>query len=188
MKAKTNKSRVFLIIACVLSFIMFASSAILAIMVGFNIGGITDVIGKMMLASGYSATEIDGEIAVMIFSFVINLLFELYFALFYLKAIKYRANSLSFARRLMSKSIWHFILGSFIPAIFAMISASIMGREKVEVKPIQETEPMGEDEVKVSNYKLTAMKEAVERLRELKEKGAISEEEYYANLNKILEG
>jgi len=37
-------------------------------------------------------------------------------------------------------------------------------------------------------YKLEAMSEAVARLKELKDKGAISEEEYYANLNRILEG
>ena len=40
----------------------------------------------------------------------------------------------------------------------------------------------------LSDYKLMAMSEAVTRLKELRATGAISEEEYYANLNKILEG
>ena len=39
----------------------------------------------------------------------------------------------------------------------------------------------------ISDYKLNAMSEAVARLKELRDKGAISEEEYYINLNKILE-
>ena len=43
-------------------------------------------------------------------------------------------------------------------------------------------------EGEVSDFKLTAMTEAVTRLNELRSSGAISEEEYYINLNKILEG
>ena len=39
----------------------------------------------------------------------------------------------------------------------------------------------------INDAKLTAMSEAVTRLKELRESGAISEEEYYANINKILE-
>ena len=91
----------------------------------------------------------------------------------------------------MSRSIWHFILGSFLPALFAMISASVMGKQKqpAQVASVEEAFKEGENkEDKVPDYKLTAMTEAIERLKELKDKGAISEEEYYANLNRILEG
>jgi hypothetical protein len=125
---------------------------------------------------------------VILFTLILEIVVELYFALFYLKAIKFNANSVSFARRLMSKSIWHFIFGSFIPSLFAMISASIMSRQAVPAKPIDTAETIKEDENKLPDYKLTAMSEAIERLKELKDKGAISEEEYYANLNRILEG
>ena len=37
------------------------------------------------------------------------------------------------------------------------------------------------------DYKLNAMGEAVSKLKALRDSGAISEEEYYATLNKILE-
>ena len=188
MTAKKNKSRIMLIIACVLSFVLLAGSAIAALMIIFNIGGITDALSQMMLQAGYAATEVDGEITVMLFTFILEVFVELYFALFYLKAIKFRANSLSFARRLMSKALWHFILGAFIPAMFAMISASIMGRQGATVRPVEVKEEIKEDENKVPDYKLNAMSEAIARLKELKDKGAISEEEYYANLNRILEG
>lgn len=191
MTKKKNTSRVLLIIACVLSFVTLGASAIGATLLGFNIGGISDVLREMLLDAGYAATEVDSEITVMMISFVLEVFIELSFAIFYLKAIKFRANSLSFARRLMSKSIWHFILGSFPPALFAMISASVMGKQKqpVQVASVEEAFKEGENkEDKVPDYKLTAMTEAIERLKELKDKGAISEEEYYANLNRILEG
>ena len=40
----------------------------------------------------------------------------------------------------------------------------------------------------MNDYKKKAMGEAISRLKELKAQGAISEEEYYETLNKILEG
>ena len=40
----------------------------------------------------------------------------------------------------------------------------------------------------VNEYKMKAMTEAVARLKELRQSGAISDEEYYATLDKILEG
>lgn len=191
MTKKKNTSRVLLIIACVLSFVTLGASAIGATLLGFNIGGISDALREMLLDAGYAATEVDSEITMMMISFVLEVFIELSFAVFYLKAIKFRANSLSFARRLMSKSIWHFILGSFPPALFAMISASVMGKQKqpAQAASVEESFKEGENkEDKVPDYKLTAMTEAIERLKELKDKGAISEEEYYANLNRILEG
>ena len=188
MTNKKNKGRVMLIIACVLSFVLLAFSGIAALMIVGNIGGITDALAEMLMQSGYTATEIDGEISVMLFTFVLEAFVELYFGLFYLKAIKFRANSLSFARRLMSKSIWHFLLGAFLPAIFAMIAANIMSKQGATDRPIEVQAAFKEDESGVPDYKLTAMSEAIARLKELKDKGAISEEEYYANLNRILEG
>ena len=186
-KGKKNKSRIMLIIACVLSFCTMGVSLLGAIMIGFNVGGITDALGQMLLEMGYPSPEIDAEISMMLFSFALEVVVELSFALFYLKAIRYKANSVSFAKRLMSKSIWHFILGSILPAIFAMISATMMGRQKMPVEYVNVGTPSN-DENKVPDCKLNAMSEAITRLKELKDKGAISEEEYYANLNRILEG
>ena len=188
MTKKRNTSRVLLIIACVLSFATLAASAVGALLIGFNVGGVSDALNALLVNNGYSITEADSEITIMMFSFILEVFIELSFALFYLKAIKFRANSLSFARRLMSKSIWHLILGSFLPALFAMISATVMGRQQ-PAKVVNVEEAFKENkEDKVPDYKLNAMSEAIARLKELKDKGAISEEEYYANLNRILEG
>ena len=79
MTAKKNKSRIMLIIACVLSFVLLTGSAIAALMIGFNIGGITIALSEMLLQSGYAATEVDCEITVMLFTFVMEVFVELYF-------------------------------------------------------------------------------------------------------------
>ena len=188
MTTKNNKSRVLLIIACVLSFVLLAASAMSALTIGLNINGATDALAKVLMNSGYAATEVDGEITMMMFTFILEVFIELYFGLFYYKAIKFKANSVSFARRLMSKAIWHFIVGAFLPAIFAMIAANRMSKQGVTARPVEVKAAFKEDEAGVPDYKLTAMSEAIARLKELKDKGAISEEEYYINLNRILEG
>ena len=78
------------------------------------------------------------------------------------------------------KGIFQAFIGSAIAGIFAIIAGAIMKDQKAVV--------VAEEKVQtdISDLKLNAMKEAVLRLKELKERGAISEEEYYANLDKIL--
>lgn len=189
MTKKKNTSRVLLIIACVLSFVTLGTAAISVVLLGFNIGGVTEYLNALLVHNGYSVAEADSEVTMMMFSLILEVFIELSFAVFYLKAIKFRANSVSFARRLMSKAIWHLILGSFIPALFAMFSAVSMNKQKQAAQVVNVEEAFKENrEDKVPDYKLTAMSEAIARLKELKDKGAISEEEYYANLNRILEG
>ena len=70
-------------------------------------------------------------------------------------------------------------IGSAIAGVLALIAGAIMKDQRVDVS---------EEKVQtdIPDIKLNAMKEAVLRLKELKERGAISEEEYYANLDKIL--
>jgi hypothetical protein len=189
MSDKKNSGRVFLIIACVLTLITFVSSAILAVMMILNIGGINDYLIELMVRSGsMTAVEADSEVSMLLFTFLLQTVVELSFGLFYVKAIRYRANSISFARRLMSKAIWQCILGSLLPAVFAMIAAGVMSKQRETIKHIPVNEANVVDDNKLPEYKLTAMSEAIARLKELKDKGAISEEEYYANLNRILEG
>lgn len=183
MKKSKNTSRVFLWLALIFTLLTILISAFGAVVLSFNLWNITDNLSKLMVSYGY-ALDADAEIKYTIVSFIISIFVEIYFAIFYAKAIRYRANSPVFARRLMSKSFWQLIIGSLLPAIFAMISASIMAKQKqpTPASIINERNDM------MAAYKLEAMTEAVERLKELKSKGAISEEEYYANLNRILEG
>ena len=58
-----------------------------------------------------------------------------------------------------------------------------MSKQKQTLADVQ-----AQSEEYINEMKLAAMSEAVTRLKELRASGAISEEEYYANINKILEG
>ena len=80
-------------------------------------------------------------------------------------------------------AIIQFLFSAYIPAIFGIITGALM----INKKPATILNKSQEQSF-LSDYKLTAMSEAVARLKQLRESGAISEEEYYANLNKILEG
>ena len=74
------------------------------------------------------------------------------------------------------------LISSFLPAIFALIAGIRMNKEKAPV-PVANVN----NNPYLSEYKMEVMSDAVKRLKELKEQGAISEEEYFASLNKILE-
>ena len=78
-------------------------------------------------------------------------------------------------------AIIQLLFSAYIPAIFGIITGALMINKKPTIAKSQEQSFL-------SDYKLMAMSEAVTRLKELRATGAISEEEYYANLNKILEG
>ena len=153
------------------------------VVLAFNLWGVADYMGEVMVSMGY-AMDAESEISSMVFSFMLSAGVEIYFSMFYAKVLKFKANSPIVARRLMNKSIWQFLLGSILPAIFVMISASVMARQK-QMTP---ADIVSERVDAIASYKLEAMTEAVRRIKELKEKGVISEEEYYANLNRILEG
>ena len=182
MKNKKDASRVMLWFAFVLTCLIILLSVFCAIVLSFNLRGVTDILVETIASSGY-ALDAESEVTTMIFSFVLSAFVEIYFAIFYGKAIKFKVSSPMFARQLMNKSFWQLILGSFLPALFAMISASLMSKKK-RVEPAEViSEASG-----LNVYKLNVMSEAVERLKQLKASGAISEEEYYASLNRILEG
>jgi len=183
MKRQGNASRVLLWIAFIATCISIVFAIFSSIVLSFNVWGIADALGKMISSYGYSY-DVSSEVSSLVFSFVFQALIELYFAVFYFKALKYRANSPMFARKLLFKSIWQCFVGSFVPAVFALIAATIMSKQKA-VLPMESLSCANSE---LPGYKLEAMSEAVARLKELKDKGAISEEEYYANLNRILEG
>ena len=92
-------------------------------------------------------------------------------------------------RVLTNLSVWYLILTSIsLPSLFALIAGLLMtskaNKPVIATAVPKEAAPTSE----INEYKMKAMTEAVNRLKELRQSGAITEEEYYANLDKILEG
>ena len=176
---KQKCSKVFLLLASILSFVMVIGAIALCVMLGFNLLGFADVYKDVLTSIGYVG-DISSEITLVIFQMVITALMNLYFAIYYLKGFRLRLYTMNFARSLITQGTFQILLGSFLPALFAIIAGGIMQSTKPAV-------PARITPENLNAYKFEAMGQAVSRLKELKEKGAISDEEYYNTLNKILE-
>lgn len=181
MKKKT-KTNGLLITACVLSYVSVLLSMGLAIFLMFNIAGLADLYKELLQTYMPGYNDASSDLTLYIVELALVALLNLYFANFYLKGLRYRVDSPQYGRMILNHSLFQMLFASFLAGIFAMISAVVMGRKK----PVERTNKQEENPY-LSEYKIEAMSDAVRRLKELKAKGAISEEEYYASLNKILE-
>ena len=178
-----QKRNALLIIACVLSYVSVAVSVILAIMLGFDIAGVKEIYKEFLVKYVSPNLDLNSQANMYIIELGVTALMNMYFAGFYLKGIKFRVDTAQFGRMLISQGLFQMLIASFVPGLFALIAGCVMSKRK----PIIVADAK-QDNAYLSSYKMEAMSEAVRRLKELKEQGAISEEEYYASLNKILEG
>jgi len=177
---KTNKKNKLLLTAIILTYISIATSLLALCVLMFNLFEMGDMVESYLQA--YMGTEdIEGMLTMYYLETFLAVLINIYAARKYTKVYKFRLNNKEAGRYLTSVALWQLLFCSALPAIFGFIAGINMMKKKVQV----ETTPANPY---LSEYKLNAMSEAVERLKELRDKGAISEEEYYASLNKVLEG
>jgi len=181
---KKRKINIFTLIACVLSYLSVLVAVLGLVFIAFDIMGISTIYEKLLMDMGYGLDEISSEKTMLYIEMILVALVNLYFANFYLKGIKYNFNTEQYGQALITKGLFQMILASAVAGIFGVI-AGMTTKNNVGAKVKETKEPKAPF---VSDYKFQAMSEAVTRLKELKEKGAISEEEYYETLNKILEG
>lgn len=181
MANKKNKN-VLLTITFVLTILNMALNVFAGLAITFNFFGVTDYYNSMMsqIVEGY-------DISMYSTSMYINMIFavgvSIYASIFYYKGIKYRVSNKQYGKMMIYYAIMQILFSAYISGLFALITAIVMINKKPA--PIDEK---ANAQSFLSEYKFMAMSEAVTRLKELRASGAISEEEYYANLNKILEG
>ncbi|MBE5758229.1 MAG: hypothetical protein E7345_04865 [Clostridiales bacterium] len=166
----------------ILCYITVGLYAFTFIMTVFNIAGVSDSVQKILIEQlNYTAEEASTQITLLSIEMVIGFFYALYCAKFYHMGYKFARNDKFFGNRVITMGIFQILFGLYFTGIFAIVVGIVMGKKKqskVEIKS---------DGV-IPQQKLELMGEAVERLKKLREIGAISEEEYYINLNKILEG
>ncbi len=182
MKTKKN---VTLTLAAVVSYTFGGLALFAALMIGFNIMGVADVYGEMvkqMVAVG--TVDVDMQIMLATIELIVCALLCFYFGKFYIRANRMPVKPPQMGKTVVFMAVMQLIFCSFIPAIFGIIAGIVIQKKK----PKLIIENTATKEGEVSEFKLTAMTEAVTRLNELRSSGAISEEEYYETLNKILEG
>lgn len=177
-----------LITAGVLSYIFAGIELVVGILLGFNIFKVSDVVIEVLLQAGYQL----GEVEIVLFGDTISMiaggLISIYFGRFYFKVDKSLFKPRELGNTVITMSVVQILFSSFLPAIFGIIAGVKMrsgsfNTAKVDAKTAKTASDAG-----ISEFKMTAMSEAVSKLNELRSRGAISDEEYYATLNKILEG
>ena len=160
-----------------MSLIMFVAVALV-----FNLFGVVDIL-NVMIGELSAGVTIDYYLSTYYIELALSFIINLSCAKLYYKGYKYGAFGEVFGKRLIMNAIIQLLFSAFIPGVFALITGIAMSKQK---KKIVVTSALQEANV-INETKLAAMSEAVTRLKELRESGAISEEEYYANINKILE-
>lgn len=180
MKTK-QKTNVLLLIGCIISYSSVIMAIVVAVMLAFNIAGASDEYMQLLKTFMIDSTDLSGEVTMSIIELGFTALLNLYFASYYLKGLKYHIDSKPYGKMLVTQGIFQMIIASFLSGLLVVIAGARMS------KKVQKTESQS-GETYISEYKMQAMSEAIKRLKELKAQGAISEEEYFATLNKILEG
>jgi hypothetical protein len=179
---KKQKNNILLLLACIIGYASVVLSITMALFLGFNILGVGDIYKDLLLS--FSANiDVDGQMGMYIIELGLGALMNLYFAGYYRKGLKYRVENKQYGKMLITQGIFQVLIASVLSGVFAIIAGLVMSKKKEKSAQVQ----LEEMNAYLSDFKMAAMSDAVRKLKELKERGAISEEEYYASLNKILE-
>jgi len=154
-----------------------------------NLMGVMDIYNSL-LTSMYPNYSVAMDTSMLYFEMGFNILIILSFGNFYLTGYKQQFYSRDYANRVLVMSILSLLCGIYIPSIVGIFIAISMKKNSTPAVQSEGNEEKKLNKVNsdISQGKLVAMTEAVERLKQLRDSGVISEEEYYVNLNKILEG
>ena len=185
MKKMKSKLHLTTIIVSIVSIVL---NVCLVIGLLTNVFGFKDMYAKFLQSMADYAIDIDSEIAFACFDTGLTIITHLIFAILFIRLYRRNSPSVQLGRAITNIAFWYLFLTFSLASVFALIAGSKM--TKTYSRPIiaeatPRENPNTED---VNEYKMKAMTEAVARLKELRQSGAISDEEYYATLDKILEG
>ena len=178
MTKQKNSGKILLWIACIVSFIAVAINLFAIVVLTFDLWGIVEIAEKYLNEIGFT---LGTDLSLMSFELAFVVLIDLFAGLRYLNILKNKIGLNPRSNPIM-QTIFQMLFGSFLAGILACIGLNQLAHRR----PVPVSE---EDKVAyINEFKKKAMGEAITRLKELKAQGAISEEEYYETLNKILEG
>ena len=178
----TRKKSKMLLATLIVTIIQLTIIAFVAITLMCNLFGIVDSMDYILQTYVAQDLTIDSMLMSYYLELGMGFIVNLSAARLYYKGYKYNAFGEIYGKRVIVDGIFQLLFSSFVPGILAIITGIMLMKKKPIV--VSNTE---QDEMYINDAKLAAMSEAVTRLKELRDSGAISEEEYYANINKILE-
>ena len=180
---------VWLLINAIICYVIAGLYLFSIVAYAFNLFGVMDLYAEVM-SSIYPNYAGQIDMSMMYLQIGIDVLISISFGNFYLTGYRHRFYSREYAARIILNSVLGLLCGLFIPSVIGLIIAGVMkSKSSYSHNEVNVDKSMlRRVESEIPQGKLIAMSEAVERLKQLREKGVISEEEYYTNLNKILEG
>lgn len=178
----TKKKSKLLLVTLIFTIIHLSLISMVAIVLMFNLFGIVDKMDYILQTYVAKDMSISSMLSSYYFELLLSFIINFVAARLYYKGYKYGASGEIFGRRVIMEAIFQLLFSTFIPGVLALITGIVMTKQK---RPVMTTTEQAEEYI--NETKLAAMSEAVTRLKELRDSGAISEEEYYANINKILE-
>jgi hypothetical protein len=181
---KQKKKNTLMLINAILCYIFVGLGLFFIIAFATNLFGIMDIYISLTLQiyPNY-AGQLDMSMFYVEFGF--NILLYLVIGNFYLKGYKKNYRGMEYSSRLMTMAILQIFCGMLVTAIIGIVISTRMKRNAIMAMSPEKTVT---ETSEIPAGKLEAMAEAVERLKQLRASGVINEEEYYSNLNKILEG
>ena len=175
-----RKKSTLLLVTIILTILQMATVLLAGVALIFNLFGVVDILNSLVMDM-YPGTTVDSFLPTYYIELGLSFLVNMSCLRLYIKGYKYGAIGQIFGKRLIMNGIIQLFFSAWLPGIFAIITGSVLGKKKI-LDPVETS-----NESYINEMKLAAMSEAVNRLKELRASGAISEEEYYANINKILE-
>ena len=152
-----------------------------------NILGIKDVYIQVLQKTATYAIDVDSEISFACFDTSLTIITHVVFAILLVKLYVKATPSVELSRK-VNIGFWYLFLTFSVASVLTLVAGYSMVK-KVSKPIIAEAVPREPEKTpEVNAYKMKGMSEAVARLKELRKSGAISDEEYYASLDKILEG
>ena len=178
---KTKKSKM-LLSTIILSIMQIVLNIFSAFAIGFNWFGLAEYVDMILFELYGGIMDLNSFLMSYYLDVAFVCLINILAIRFYLKGYKYSVYNPQYGKMMILNAISQFLFSSFIPGLFALITGLRMMNKKKVQQPYTSSE-----EAYINEVKFEAMSQAITRLKELRASGAISEEEYYANLNKILE-
>lgn len=189
MKAKKNWVFILLVILTYISVVIH--TGIMALF-AFNLFGFVDFYQGLISQYMGVSIEMTMDITLLCIESLIAVLFDLHCAKVYYRIYKYSAlrNETYYrvgSQNLINSGIFQMLISSFPIGLIALITGIVLYKKQATLRETVTSDIPQYGSAMFSDYKLNAMSEAIGRLKELRAKGVISEEEYYEHLDKILE-
>lgn len=174
----SKKSKNMLRATSIISFVVGGVMLLMTIFLLFDVMGAKgftrDVIASTLETA--SQSDIDFEYTIVLTDFIVGALYNIYAGIFYLRYVKADAVLIGGYRTIMYVALFQmFFVLSIIPSVMGLVASGMLRTEETNIAQAPPKTSMDE------------LSEKIAFLKQQKQSGTISEEQYNNMLNKLIE-